>query len=1090
MGAEQSDTNISEYLRTKLTKELTDYINGEIQKNSLRYIFFLMNANNFINHDQFYTNSDIHKISDYINDLKIIEMKDAKIIIQKILQISSCDEVAKFNLQIILSKMRVKFKDSYISPLYSKDLFNQLFSTEYKTQWGKYKPTIFINWNSPDVISGYQLQKQQTLQQIFNDLYQLNYYVKSPNIDIPICYSYPVLHSDDLSTVVTMNYVENLYINNNYQAHQGIAPFKKKIVKPTNWQSNIHIAALHGDEASVLYCLHLLPILLNCPNNEGNTPAHMAAIGDRPNIIKLLFNFGSDFKQKNKDGFLPHHLCTGKNSIIAFNSIGVDLNELDTNGNSLLDIQTRNFNLNAIETLLLMNVDILNPNPQGVFWFQFVIHGEYYKKDSMNFVSFQKTVRKILQKSLKKEVNTYPAIKEILARQNNNLEDEDVIDINNSVTNRDNNRFQVLLALGAHADRVRNDGKTNLMLCAERNDFKMAEILINNFCDPNFKNEKGENTFWVASYLMNFETATVLRDHGANLDELSSSGETILHVAYREGKKELFKFLLDSGCNPNVKNKDQESVLFQAFSAKDDEIAELIQTKYGGEINTQAHDGNSLAHDALYDHDYERLEYYIKRGIDIEIKNNFGYSIFMLAIIVHDDLELCSSLLSHGSDINTQDVNGNTALLNVLHLKKFDRNKFDFLINNNCNVNIKNMIGEYAISVCIARELNEEANILLSKNCIIQDINCEFEPIACALNAKSQFWFEKLIELGSNASNTKYPILVKYINSDFFNFDVLKKISSMNTIIGGPIQAAIKKGYNEVADFLWDSSDEQTKREMSKTSDYSGMIPLSAAIVYDCKNLVNKLLNDNYELMLPDKQNRTPFSYACQVNEKEWMEFLFPRITPQNLNLVDNIGNSALTYSACNKNVKFCNFLFINNVDIFNINADHNGIIESYRQLLNKFKEVILIAIDNVNAAESKFNFYSKEVDRLVIRMRNNDINRYRRNDSIILAVLDVASSISNLSLPQEIEEARDKKENARIAYNKYLERHNRLKTTTRKDLIQNFNLVLYLAKNDGDIPLSKRITDPNFNNEQFINKIFSILGVEQQNDSLLFNKI
>lgn len=65
------------------------------------------------------------------------------------------------------------------------------------------------------------------------------------------------------------------------------------------------------------------------------------------------------------------------------------------------------------------------------------------------------------------------------------------------------------------------------------------------------------------------------------------------------------------------------------------------------------------------------------------------------------------------------------------------------------------------------------------------------------------------------------------------------------------------------------------------------MILLSAAIVYDCGEFVDILLGSDYEEMTPDSQNRRPFSYACQVNEIDWMSQIFSKITIENVNFVD-----------------------------------------------------------------------------------------------------------------------------------------------------------------------------------------------------------
>lgn len=103
------------------------------------------------------------------------------------------------------------------------------------------------------------------------------------------------------------------------------------------------------------------------------------------------------------------------------------------------------------------------------------------------------------------------------------------------------------------------------MQLAERDDIDIAEILVNNFCDANYSNEQKENTFWVATIRRYFKMAIILRDAHADMNALSATGKTILHVAYDDKINVIFTFLLDAGASPNTKNKDEESVLFKAF---------------------------------------------------------------------------------------------------------------------------------------------------------------------------------------------------------------------------------------------------------------------------------------------------------------------------------------------------------------------------------------------------------------------------------------------------------------------------------------------------------------------------------------------
>ena len=57
----------------------------------------------------------------------------------------------------------------------------------------------------------------------------------------------------------------------------------------------------------------------------------------------------------------------------------------------------------------------------------------------------------------------------------------------------------------------------------------------------------------------------------------------------------------------------------------------------------------------------------------------------------------------------------------------------------------------------------------------------------------------------------------------------------------------------------------------------------------------------------------------------------------EEINKVDSQGNSAMIFVAVNNNKEIANFMLVNNVEIYGINLDKNGIIQFY---FDRIKEV------------------------------------------------------------------------------------------------------------------------------------------------------
>lgn len=536
------------------------------------------------------------------------------------------------------------------------------------------------------------------------------------------------------------------------------------------------------------------------------------------------------------------------------------------------------------------------------------------------------------------------------------------------------NQILTHLGIGARPDTKSDSGTTNLMMASERGDVELVQILANNFCDPNQTNKNGENSFWIAAWNHHYDIATILKNtYYANPDILSNSGQTIMHIAYSQNIKELFYFLLDTGASPNVPNSGHESVQYIAYLKRDDQIAELIQDKYNGDINSKGKEGNTLGHLCIIQHDNPRLGYILGRGLNIEVKNDLGYSLFMFAIVSVDDLDLCQKLLDKGANINTQDVKGETPFYYACKDEKFCRKEFDFLLNNNCDFNIQDNARDFPISQLINKDQKEEVLILLNKKANIIDQDSPTEPICVAIMNHSQYWLDTLIEHGANAKNRKYAVIENYINRDFFNFETLKKMRPLNSAIGSPIQAAIKRNLIDVAHFLWDDASEQDKVAISHSRDGEQRIPLSTSINANDQYLVEKLIRNGYDLTTPDNLKRTLYMYACISNNQNWMYNIEQLIRLNELNAIDSQGNSALTFVANNGQQQIADHLFIKGVSVTGINRDGRGIIKRYVWLIDQYNDILRRAEENKNKARRLVSIANDHLDKCKRRIDELD---------------------------------------------------------------------------------------------------------------------
>lgn len=355
----------------------------------------------------------------------------------------------------------------------------------------------------------------------------------------------------------------------------------------------------------------------------------------------------------------------------------------------------------------------------------------------------------------------------------------------------------------------------------------------------------------------------------------------------------------------------------------------------------------------------------------MDLKDKNGHSILMIAFLQRANFKTLRFLLKCGSNINTTDNDNNTMLHHLLFTKNPGEDVFKFLINKGIDYNIENKDGQFPISIAIEKSHDKLGFELLNMNCKILDPKSIHEPIVEALKRNSSKWFNELINHGADAMNEKVGVISRFINSDFYNYNVFKKIKRMNILVEAPLQMALYKKYKKCANDIWNFAVEnRLTYRVAEVSDCYGRVLLSAAIITENKELVEILLRGNYECEKRDKNKRTPFIYACIADNIEWMKKISGKISLDNANIIDSNGCSALTYAAQNKRKDFCDYLFINDIDVNDPKADTNGIIDHYRKLLDRYQSIKERAEKNYKDAAAAIKIAQQDVDSIADKER------------------------------------------------------------------------------------------------------------------------
>lgn len=109
----------------------------------------------------------------------------------------------------------------------------------------------------------------------------------------------------------------------------------------------------------------------------------------------------------------------------------------------------------------------------------------------------------------------------------------------------------------------------------------------------------------------------------------------------------------------------------------------------------------------------EEVEELIRKGADVNAKNEEGRTALMYAAEFNKNPEVIKVLLTNGADVNAKDKDGETALMSAVAFNK-NPEVIQVLLNNGADMNAKDEIGRTALDFALVNN-NEEIVELLER---------------------------------------------------------------------------------------------------------------------------------------------------------------------------------------------------------------------------------------------------------------------------------------------------------------------------------------------------------------------------------------
>jgi ankyrin repeat protein len=381
---------------------------------------------------------------------------------------------------------------------------------------------------------------------------------------------------------------------------------------------------------------------LNGPKNE-DSPLHVAVFNRNLTIVKLLIKAGADVNQVDVMKNSPLHQAVGmfgKLSIVkALVEGGAKLNQRGMFGRTPIMEASANGKLKIVKYLISRGANIQAKTCRG-------------KENALMEASEGGHLRVV----------------KLLLKQS----------------------MQLLNHLDSH-------NRSALMKAARSGHLKTFRYLMSKSPRINFTDSSGNDLLMAAVSGGNLNIVKdIIEKHGFAIETINNNRSTPLLLAVRTGNTRIAKYLLSKGANVNVSSKHLLSPLQSTVSLNNKTLFKLIlrksdQTRIKDALLASARTGSTYYAKILYkkaknkkavgQHAFlsaarfgkvKTVDFFLKKGADINKLDSMGESALMLASMVPKTHKLLDYLIKKGANLNVRDKDrGRTAVMIALENKNY-----------------------------------------------------------------------------------------------------------------------------------------------------------------------------------------------------------------------------------------------------------------------------------------------------------------------------------------------------------------------------------------------------------------------------------
>ncbi|XP_031331829.1 uncharacterized protein LOC116162352 [Photinus pyralis] len=355
----------------------------------------------------------------------------------------------------------------------------------------------------------------------------------------------------------------------------------------------------------------------------------------------------------------------------------------------------------------------------------------------------------------------------------------------------------------------------------------------------------------------------VLIDFGVDNYETPYADSTLSN-AVKEGYHSLVRHLLDRNGNVNDLNSSGESLVMVAAKSDDVAMVKLLLER-GADVTVSNYEGNTCLHFAACGNE-EMLTLFLDGG-DLEAKNLSGLTPLMFALKL-SCTDLARLLISSGADIHTEDFMGNTCLHNAAWAG--DDEMVEFLLENGLDMHRRNAEGDDCLDMAINNGSLSAAKVLIAhgadpnqanrygETCLLKAIETDSEIVAEFLARDVD------VNCQGNDGHTPFTQALAFGNTDHAKLLLAKNADvSIRNRHGSNLHYAISLGVDVVDALLDLGVNEQ---------DDQGYTPLLLAVQNGALETAKLLLEKGADVRIKDNRDNTCLHFATDHSDVELLQ--------------------------------------------------------------------------------------------------------------------------------------------------------------------------------------------------------------------------